>query len=266
MTKPMKYTLCEVTRTEETESRTDEVICVGLPGLDVRKYPRLKDQHPFFEEPLTFKVGQTRQVPLTERLIRDLTNQKWRIVCREDRETLSDEERELLSFCEKRHAELEAAREQVLSYTWMRRDYYMAGFVARFLNTARIGDEIEGLREAGILADVEADTMIGIANQLSEWRSDLESKGWSFDNDGTVWEPSSGGRRTRYPRGAIRAHYRQLALQHMASASDQAIVQRIQSDLRPIFGDLDGETVREAIKYQRKLDAASTPPVPDSSE
>lgn len=239
---------------------------MGCPGFDVRRYPRLKDAHPFFEEALSFKVGETREVPLTDDRVRELTQRKWQIEPRESREEMDGEEQRLLDFCERRHVALEAAREQVYSFTLPRTDYVRAGLVGRYLRTAQIGEELEGLRASGIVPDEVVEPMAAVVVRLQGLRSDLEAKGWTFGRNGTPCPPSSGGRPAKYPRDAIRAHYRQLALQHMASASDHTIVQRIQDDLRPIFGDLPYDEVREAVKYERRREGEPTPPVPDPSK
>ena len=267
MTKPVEYLFYRVTRTEETLPSVSPVP-LGLPGLDVRRFPRLKEVHPFFEEELWFEVGQTREIPLTDHLVRDLTGRKWQVEPRDNSKGRDDEERRLLAFCEKRHAELETAQKRVYACTLPRTDYYRAGLVGRHLKLADIGDDMERLKASGIVSEEVANVMIGVANRFSELRSDLESKGWRFEKEGTIWEPSSGGRPARYPRRVIRAHYRQLALQHMASASDDTIVELIQSDLKPLFGDLAYDEVREAIKYERKRESASTnstPPVPEAT-
>lgn len=266
MSKPVEYHLYELTRTEETESRSDEVLLLGLPWLDVRRSPRLKDAHPFFEEPLSFEVGETREVPLTDDRVRELTQRTWQIESRGSREELDDEEQRLLDFCKRRHGELEAAQKYVWSFTLPRTDYCRAGLVGRHLKLGEIGDDMEGLKASGIVSEEVAEVMTRVANRFSELRSELEGKGWTFDQDGTVWEPSTGGRPARYPRRAIRAYYRYLALQYMGSASDKEVVELIQDGLRPVFGDLTYAEVREAVKYERRREGDPTPPVPDSSE
>ncbi len=261
MTKPEEYLLYRLTRTEETYP-SPAPIQVGLPGLDVRKYPRLKGCHPFFEDELWFEVGQTRTVPLTATQARWHACQKWGVELRGHGKPVNDEERALIAFCEGRNSELEAARARVLSFTNPLGDAVRAGLVARYLKTAQVGEEARQLRASGILNEEAADSLIAVADRLSELRSDLEAKGWRFDSEGRVWEPSSGGRPARYPRQAIRAHCRQLALQHMASGAQRAVVELIQSDLRPVFGDLTYEEVYEAIKYEVRQEAALHPPAP----
>lgn len=263
MTKPAEYLFYRVTRTEETYPSSG-AIYLGLPGLDGRRYPRLKEVHPFFTRALRFKVGQTRTLPLTADMARGLELQKWAVRLRRGQgRPLTNGQRALVRICEDRHQRLESARDEVLSFTSPYGDYVRAGLVGRYFQTARIGEELEGLRASGIVPDEVADTMAAVVERLLELRSDLEAKGWTFGRNGTPCPPSSGGRPAKYPADAIRAHYRQLALQHLASGSDQEVVERIQDDLRPIFGDLTYAEVREAVKYERRREDEPTPPVPE---
>ena len=274
MTKPAEYLLYRVTRTEETYPSASPVH-LGLPDLDVRKYPRLKEVHPFFGEELWFEVGQTRQLPLTEEQARQQRSQRWKVERRGHGRPVNDGERGLIAFCEQRHAELEAARDRIYSFTSPYGDYVRAGLVGRYLKTARVTEDLDRLKASGIVTEELAADMgrvvdglheLRVVDRLLELRSDLEAKGWQFNEDGTVEEPPTRGRPARYPRSAIRSYYRLLGLLHMGSGAQDEVIQVIRRELEPHFGSLAPDEIREAIKYELKRPTPSTPPIPQPSE
>lgn len=270
MSKEGKYRLYRVTRTDETLPSL-EPINLGIPNLDPGKFPWLRRLHPFFDQHremeeelkggkkrkfkkrgILFDVGETKVVPLTEDLARKLVKNRWRVELRDTGEPINNWERDLIAVCERRHAEMEAAREEVLSFTSPRGDYVRAGLVGRYLKLAEIGDDMERLKASGIVSEEVADAMISVAARFSELKSGLESKGWKFDADGTVWEPPKKGRRARYPGSAIRAHFRQLEKLYNMSSTSRDFVERIRRDLEPVLGELSFSEVREAMKYEQK--------------
>lgn len=246
-----KFLLYDVTRTEETYPSSGPVN-LGIPKLNPRWLPWLKVLHPYFEKELWFEVGDTKMVPLTKHLARGLIDRKWQVKLREDGQPMDHGQRELIAVCEQRQDELEAAYNCVLSYTNPYGDYFRAGLVGRLLKLSEIADDLERLKASGLVTEEVADAMTGVAARLLELRSELEAKDWRFDSDGTVWEPSSGGRPARYPSGVIRAHFRQLEKIYRMSGSSMDFVERIRSDLEPVFGDLSPEMVREVVKLERR--------------
>lgn len=259
MSRPEKFFLYRVTRTEETFPSSEPVSLGIVPHLDPRWLPWLKTLHPFFEEELWFDVGDSKTVPLTEHLARGLANRKWDVKRRGHGQPVNDGERKLIQVCEQRFSELEAARNEVLSYTNPYGDYARAGLVGRLLRLSEVSDDLERLKASGIVTEEVADTMASVVARLLELRSELEAKGWRFDSDGSIREPSSGGRPPRYPRSVIRAHYRQLETIYAMSGSSTDFVDRVRRDLEPVFGDLCPRMVHEILKTERERLRAKKP-------
>lgn len=252
-----EYLFYRLTRTKESIPEQQEPVTIGLPDLDPREFSRLREVHSFFKDNLTFAIGQTRTVPLTYRLANQLRAQKWTVETRGHGRPVNDQERELINFCESRHKELASTRRRLWARTIPLGEYGQAGFVGKFPKVAEIGDELEALNLIGGLKDEATDSLRKVVSSLRALRANLEAKGWQFEKDGTVHEPSTGGRPSHFPRSAIRAYYRVLAIQYLGSRAPADVVERIQRDLKPVLGDLTSEEIREAIKYESQRPGTS---------